>query len=865
MPPTNAQPTAPSLRPGDTLDKFTIVEQIGAGGMSVVWKAHDRLLNTFVAVKQILAAPADADCADAFREKFLAEARLQKAAAENHKHLVRLIDIVEEPRGLFLVLEYVDGPSLEQILAQNRKPMDLRQAMGIIGATALALDAIHSKGILHRDLKPSNILLPRAGGLKIADFGLASLITEQESLSHGSARYMAPELFADTTADPRADLYSLGMIAYEALAGRDVFDEAFRIVLRDQRNQSMRWMKWHTSSRALATPLDKLNPAIPSNVAGLVARLMEKDRGKRVASAHDLLEAMQRILSRGAEELKPHDTAPVHNGRTVAPTAPLPKRSKVAYILAAILCCQIAVGVFGWIWWSHQQATKATQTQLDAAKVEFEQARSYYNDADKIMIAAGEDAAPEVVAKARAGFEKALEIFKRLATQWPDGSNLRRDSLARAHISQAQVELILRRSEVALLSLNAAEETGVFRENPEVVDRLRREAQRRVVFEKTIADIDALIANGDLGLARSRITEEQNRANRSRRELDILADLGTKLEDQLTRAAVNRVIDGARKLVDEGKRSEAITSLTAAQRTYRSTDLQKYLDELQLAEQVDRHLAAAEIALAAGRLMEAADAFDRAAALRPAADLATRAATLRSETMLQEGRRLLSAGNTAGARRAFTRALGYQDTEEARKELAKIESGAQKDTFIEEGDRAVEAGDFESAVNHYENAEKLGSNDVIAGKIADAKVRLAIRTGRDLLEKGQLAEAKAAFERAKELKPDSRPAQYGLGEVTKRQGYLQNLEEGDTMRRESRFGEAKKAYLRARQIWDTDEIKQRLNSAEFDHLIAQARQFISRENWSGAKGVLSAAAQMGTSDELKKLQAEVASHETTVD
>src|SRR5690606_35571354 len=112
-------------------------------------------------------------------------------------------------------------------------PMDERQALGIIGGTALALDTIHKQNIIHRDLKPSNILLPGEGGLKICDFGLATLMEDQEALDVGSVRYMAPELFGDEKADQRADIYALGLVAYEMLAGRDKFADVFKIVLRD--------------------------------------------------------------------------------------------------------------------------------------------------------------------------------------------------------------------------------------------------------------------------------------------------------------------------------------------------------------------------------------------------------------------------------------------------------------------------------------------------------------------------------------------------------------------------------------------------------------------------------------------------------
>src|SRR5690349_21593761 len=128
----------PGLNPHDRLDKFEIVEQIGAGGMSIVWKGFDRLLNRFVAIKQLLPDSPDGP-SEALLERFRREATIQKKLSHDHKHIVRVIDFLEEPRGLFIVMEFVDGPSLEQVLELNRKPMEERQALGIVSAAALGL------------------------------------------------------------------------------------------------------------------------------------------------------------------------------------------------------------------------------------------------------------------------------------------------------------------------------------------------------------------------------------------------------------------------------------------------------------------------------------------------------------------------------------------------------------------------------------------------------------------------------------------------------------------------------------------------------------------------------------------------------
>ena len=183
--------TSIGLQPGDKLDKYEVGQQIGAGGLSVVWKAYDRLLNQTVAIKQlVLDSGVDED---AFRERFRREAEIQKKLSQANKNLVRVIDFVEDTRGLFIVMEYVDGPSLENLLSQNPGPVELKTALGIAAAAAVALGAIHKQGVVHRDLKPANILLPKDGGLKICDFGLASLLADQDPHAVGTVRYLSPE------------------------------------------------------------------------------------------------------------------------------------------------------------------------------------------------------------------------------------------------------------------------------------------------------------------------------------------------------------------------------------------------------------------------------------------------------------------------------------------------------------------------------------------------------------------------------------------------------------------------------------------------------------------------------------------------
>jgi len=222
---------AQHLRPGDRVGTYEVLEQVAAGGESIVYHGRDVTLHRSVALKQVVAA---LDAPDVRSAVLREAARHKAAAASDPTYVLQIIEVLDVARGPIVACEWIDGVTLEHTLAGQTEPMPLKRALGIIAAAAIGLRAIHAAGLVHRDVKPANILLPEAGGVKLADFGLASAIAEHATLSAGSTRYLAPEALRGQPYEPRADLYSLGVVAYEALAGRAAFHRAFRSVLRDE-------------------------------------------------------------------------------------------------------------------------------------------------------------------------------------------------------------------------------------------------------------------------------------------------------------------------------------------------------------------------------------------------------------------------------------------------------------------------------------------------------------------------------------------------------------------------------------------------------------------------------------------------------
>ena len=219
------------MNSGSRLGPYEIVAPIGAGGMGEVYKARDLRLNRFVAIKVL---PPDTFADDDRNQRFLQEARA--ASALNHPNIVSVFDIGSEAGATYLVMELVDGSSLDTLIPQNgfRVPELLRIASQIANACSSA----HAAGIVHRDLKPSNVMLTAAGVAKVLDFGLAKLIDEpgpandhtltqaavtQAGIVMGTPAYMSPEQAEGKTVDARSDIFSFGAVLYELATGRKAF------------------------------------------------------------------------------------------------------------------------------------------------------------------------------------------------------------------------------------------------------------------------------------------------------------------------------------------------------------------------------------------------------------------------------------------------------------------------------------------------------------------------------------------------------------------------------------------------------------------------------------------------------------------
>lgn len=259
-------------------DRYRLISRIAIGGMGEVWKAHDPIILRDVAIK-ILKPEYMGD--PGFLERFRTEAK--HAARVNHEGIANVYDYGEDSGSAFLVMELVPGDSLAKIL-EDRKQLPSSEVLDIVSQTARALHAAHQQGLVHRDVKPGNLLITPDGQVKITDFGIAR-VADQVSLTAtgqvmGTVQYLAPEQATGKSATPSTDIYSLGIVAYEALAGKRPFTGD---------NQMMIAM---SQIRDVPPPLpETLDPA----VVELVMDCLAKKAAMRPATALELAQRAEKL------------------------------------------------------------------------------------------------------------------------------------------------------------------------------------------------------------------------------------------------------------------------------------------------------------------------------------------------------------------------------------------------------------------------------------------------------------------------------------------------------------------------------------------------------------------------------------------
>jgi serine/threonine-protein kinase len=290
--------------------RFNIVSELGRGAMGVVYRAEDPLLNREVAIKTILLS-ADESVRAEYEARFLQEAKA--AGGLNHPGIVTTYDIGREGDLVYLAMELLDGEELRNLLARERLPLSVAIDIAIEVAEGLAY--AHEHGVVHRDIKPANIMILRDRHAKIMDFGIAMLhvsdVKTQTGLLLGSPKYMSPEQIAGKTVDRRADIYSLGVVLYEMVAGVPPF-------AGEDVNHLM-----YEVCHGVHSPPHFLNPAVPAILELILDKALAKEPEKRYQDARELA-ADLRACREGLVELTATggDTVPLGIASTHIQTEP---------------------------------------------------------------------------------------------------------------------------------------------------------------------------------------------------------------------------------------------------------------------------------------------------------------------------------------------------------------------------------------------------------------------------------------------------------------------------------------------------------------------------------------------------------------
>lgn len=340
---------APPQEPDEIgrLGRYRILELVGVGGMGLVFRAHDPVLDRIVALKTIKLLYMESRSK---RDRFMREARA--AAAIENDHIVTVYEVGEDRNLPFLTMQFLRGQTLRRML--NTKPLAVSEVLQIGREIAIGLAAAHKEDLLHRDIKPENIWIEEeTGRVKILDFGLSRALGESADLTHseivGTPRYMSPEQAQGEQVGPASDLFSLGCVFYHLLtgdvpfAGKSTPDTLISIV------------------QDVPIPLNEVDPDVPDGVCRLVMKLLEKEPSARFASANDVIDAINRIENAAEPNREPvqpqttdddvhvdavhihEETRPFEPIRRASPS--ISRRFQIALVAFLVICFGMLIHV----------------------------------------------------------------------------------------------------------------------------------------------------------------------------------------------------------------------------------------------------------------------------------------------------------------------------------------------------------------------------------------------------------------------------------------------------------------------------------------------------------------------------------------
>jgi tRNA A-37 threonylcarbamoyl transferase component Bud32/tetratricopeptide (TPR) repeat protein len=877
------------LAKGVKVGKYEIVERIGMGGQAIVYKGYDAMLDRHVALKQISSHLAGDP---KFMDRFRKEAQILARLGNEQESIVTIHELIEDERGLFIVMEYLAGASLEKVLEDTKGPTEPKATLQIIWRLAAALHAVHSAGVIHRDLKPSNIIIGDGLRPKITDFGVAAM-SGDASMALGTTKYMAPELYGDLhKVDGRVDMYSLGFIAYEMLAGRPKFNEIFAEIIRDKHGEQLRWMKWHGNMSVAAPLLHEVNPSVPEPLSQIVARMMAKDADKRFGSMEELGRTIKTVFSprtkpasakasagptrrrqaAGAAQGRPRpvmtaddsgmgfvppdagDELVVSAEPRGAATAPLPSRRLGRKVLLFFV---LPVLMLGLIAGGGVLVYKAVVAR-DVARAEREVIRKIYSSGETAMDAGiGTGTKPFDGAK----FASAVKDFHELTTKHSRSEEARKASVYMP-LCEGYMAILAGNWEVAVSkedvagqankrlqtesgiprdwTVNAANRVKNFHDERLATQSYRQaETSARVRFDRRdYAGAKQAMHDGLVGVVLTPQLEAEK------------ATFLQLINETEFRNQVQAQIQKAESLVQQVKFDEAEKCYEAAQDMLRS-DLASALprEEIRGYDQkisdalakitgnrtVNQALADVEKAGSDKRLrIVALRRLDR---LQPSQNIKDEIQTLQSEVELDEGRKCKAAGDIDGARRHFDASLKFKDNPEARAELATLDQAQKRKDIISAGNKYFLDGKWPEALAEYQKAAQMGLDDTLKAQIAECKFQITLAEAHKLRMERRYAEALAAYEKAKAMKPSAAALINPYEELMAAdQQYAKQMADGREAMKKNQWPKARAFFEEARKIRDTAEVKEAIAETRYGENFARGVEAYEQKDFKGAHG-----------------------------
>ena len=308
---TNSNLAAENQTAERRVGSYVLEQKLGEGGMAEVWKARHQVLGTYVAIKFLSAGYAGTPDVE---QRFLNEGK--KQARLFHPNIVSAYDFIYADGRSYLIMKFIEGESLDELLFRLQAPLQLPQVLAISTDVLHALEYAHTQNIVHRDIKPSNILIEKGERALVTDFGVAMVVGEKRvtrvGMAIGTPHYMSPEqILGSADIDRRADIYSFGCVLYQMLTGKAPFEAA-------EGEDDTEFIIQDKHVRQQPVPPRQWNPYIPEHIERAVLKCLEKKAADRFISCQDLLTA---LTNPPAEEPKPSSVTAIEAS---APERPKP-------------------------------------------------------------------------------------------------------------------------------------------------------------------------------------------------------------------------------------------------------------------------------------------------------------------------------------------------------------------------------------------------------------------------------------------------------------------------------------------------------------------------------------------------------------